>query len=319
MKEVKKMKKNLIVFITGLLLIIQLFTAVGYAQGDINFYNEELELVEGTDEAKEETVFIDEKVGTWEYKSSALTVKIQRNYEEKQNITWYLAEILSTDQHLFRCISAVNEKLQWPATIAQENSTVFAINSDFHHLRVANKSRTGVIIRDGVIVGEKTYEHNKGKFPNLDTMAIYPDGRLEVYPSDAYKAQEYLDMGAIDVLAFGPYLIKDGQLNETALAKYGKSHAPRTGIGMVKPGHYYAIMVEGRHSRSDGTGVSFLTEKLFEQGCTTGFNLDGGQTATMIFMGDQIVKIGQTEGENASARKCGEIIGIGTSTLVGPK
>ena len=300
-------------------LLIALWVNPLIVSGEIVFFDEGEETAIGQEEATNESLSIDEEEGFWQYNSPNLTVVIHRFYEQGENITWYLAEIKAQEGEYFHCIASTDDENQWPTNIAQENNTVFAINSDFHHLRMAQKGKTGVLVRNSEIIGEKTYGHNKGSFPNLDTMALYPDGRLEVYPSDAYTGQEYLDMGAVDVLAFGPYLIKDGQLNQAALDKYGKSSAPRTAIGMVAPGHYFAIMVEGRHSKSDGASVSFAAQKLYDQGCVAAFNLDGGQTATMLFMGEQIIKIGLTDGENASARRCTEIVGIGTSQLVTPK
>jgi hypothetical protein len=267
-----------------------------------------------------EFVYQNKDEGVWRYASVTLKVEIFRKYDKEQNLTWYEAEIWSRDGDVFRCIpNDPEDRVQsedWPASIAKKNGTVFAVNSDFAHLRLQKKQRSGILVRDCVVLSEKTLAHNKGAFPNLDNMALYPDGRMEVYASDAYKAQEYLDMGALDVLAFGPYLIKDGALNDEALKKYGKSRAPRTAVGMAEPGHYFAMMLEGRHSRSQGAGISFLAEKLLEKGCRTGFNLDGGQTATMVFMGEQIIHVGQTSGANASARRAAEILGIGTSEQV---
>lgn len=39
------------------------------------------------------------------------------------------------------------------------------------------------------------------------------DGSWRVFHSDEHSAQEYLDMGAVDVFSFGPYLIRDGEIN----------------------------------------------------------------------------------------------------------
>ncbi len=267
-----------------------------------------------------EFVYQNEEEGIWRYASSVLKVEIYRVYDKGLNQTWYEAEIWSRDGEIFRCIpNDAKDRINsgdWPASIAKKNGTVFAINSDFSHLRLQQKGRSGILVRSGEVIGTRTFTHNKGNFPNLDNMALFPDGRMEVYASDAYTAQEYLDMEAVDVLAFGPYLIKDGQLNDTALKKYGKSSAPRTAIGMVEPGHYFAMMLEGRHSKSKGAGISFLAERLMEKGCATGFNLDGGQTATMVFMGEQIIHLGKSSGSNASARRAAEILGIGTSEQV---
>ena len=140
-------------------------------------------------------------------------------------------------------------------------------------------------------------------------------GDMQVFLSNEKTAEEYLAMGAYDVLAFGPYLIRDGELNEFGLETYGLSHAQRTAIGMVEPGHYFAMMLEGRHSKSSGDGISFLAEKLYERGCTQAFNLDGGATSCIVFMGKQL-NISNAEYPRASARGTAEILGIGTSELV---
>jgi hypothetical protein len=305
--------KRLLSLLVMLMLLFPSAIAQG-SEGDFPELNEAGFLKEG------EFVYQNKDDGIWRFASATLKVEIFRKYDEEQNLTWYEAEIWSRDGDVFHCVPNDPEDRvhseDWPAAIAKKNGTVFAINSDFAHLRLQQKQRSGVLIRDGVILSEKTLAHNKGTFPNLDNMALYPDGRMEVYASDEYKAQEYLDMGALDVLAFGPYLIKDSALNDAALAKYGKSRAPRTAVGMVEPGHYFAMMLEGRHSKSRGAGISYLAEKLLEKGCKTGFNLDGGQTATMVFMGEQIIHVGKTSGTNASARRAAEILGIGTSEQV---
>lgn len=265
-----------------------------------------------------EFVYENPDEGIWRYASQTLKVEVIR-YQEGGQI-WYEAEAVSRNGDNFRMIPAnANKRLtstDWPAAIAQENGTVLAINSDFVHLRYQQKKRMGVIVRDGEILSEKTYEKNKGSYPNLDTLALYPDGNMMAYYSDEYTGQEYLDQGAYDVLAFGPMLIKDGMLNVEALEKYGKSTAQRTAIGMVEPGHYFAMTLEGRHDDSKGAGISFLAEKLFNRGCQTAINLDGGQTATMVFMGKQIVTVGKTSSKDASARKTAEILGIGSSQSV---
>ncbi|MCL1855197.1 MAG: hypothetical protein FWF86_05635, partial [Clostridia bacterium] len=57
---------------------------------------------------------------------------------------------------------------------------------------------------------------------------------------------------------------------------------------------------------------------FLEEGCTMAFNLDGGQTATISFMGKQIIWVGKMKKMSSSARKTNEIIGIGYSTQVKP-
>ncbi len=135
---------------------------------------------------------------------------------------------------------------------------------------------------------------------------------MQVFDSDEKTAEEYLAEGAVDVLSFGPWLIRDGMLNEDALKKYGRSSAQRVAVGMVEKGHYFFMMLEGRIDRSRGAGIRFLAEKLLERHCVTGFNLDGGQTACMVFMGHQLCKMDNKK-RNLSSRRAADILGIGHS------
>jgi len=258
--------------------------------------------------------------GVWRYNSSSLRIEIKRFYNVAANLTWTEAEIFSKDHETFRMVP--NDKTKWmksqdkPTTIALKNQVVFAVNSDFAHMRMSRKMTPGIIIRDGKIITNKTKKANASGFPNLDTLVLFPDGDMRVFLSNEHTAAEYLEMGAVDVLAFGPYLIRDGQLNEVGIKKYGNSKAPRTAIGMVEKGHYLAMMLEGRHDKSKGAGVSFLAMKLFEKGCVTAMNLDGGQTATMLFMGKQIIRVGKSASDTALARQTAELLGIGTSRSI---
>jgi len=117
------------------------------------------------------------------------------------------------------------------------------------------------------------------------------------------------------VLAFGPILIRDGELNEEGLAKYGTSHAQRTAVGMVEKGHYWFMMLEGRIKRSTGDGISFLAERLMEKQCSIGFNLDGGDTSCIVFMGHQLCRM-QDGKKHLSSRRTSDILGVGTSELL---
>jgi hypothetical protein len=59
---------------------------------------------------------------------------------------------------------------------------------------------------------------------------------------------------------------------------------------MVEPGHFVVIVCDGAAAGIQ-FGHVFLPEfaQLFvDQGCTTAYNLDGGVSACMVFMGEQL-------------------------------
>ena len=52
---------------------------------------------------------------------------------------------------------------------------------------------------------------------------------------------------------------------------------------MIEPGHYVAILAEGRLKDSNGVSVKQLALMMREKGCTVAYNLDGGNSATLVF------------------------------------
>ena len=267
-----------------------------------------------------EFVYENNDEGLWYYVSETLRVEVKRTIQPRPARTWYEAEIFCAEggevPHMIP-----NNPEKWmksttyPHKIARKNKTVIAVSNDYAQLRLSQKRRVGIVIRNGTVYSDRTWKKGVSKFPNLDTLAIWPDGDMKVYDSDELTAEEYLAAGATDVLAFGPWLIRDGEMNEYALNKYGKSRAERVAVGMVEKGHYWFMMLEGRITRSKGDGITFLAEKLKEKGCIQAFNLDGGQTACIVFMGHQLCKMDNKK-RNKGSRVTADILGVGTSQLV---
>ena len=83
-------------------------------------------------------------------------------------------------------------------------------------------------------------------------------------------------------MAFGPIILQDGELTKAVTTHRLKPGNVRTGIGKVEDGHYIAIV-----SRSKYTFTEYA--ELFKSyGCQWAFNLDGGHSAAMIIMGEQV-------------------------------
>jgi len=268
-----------------------------------------------------EFVFEDEENGVWRYASSTLWIEIFRREQAKPARVWYEAEVRCAEGSAGPRMVA-NDPDNWkngteyPYKLTRKTGTVLAISNDYAQLRLQQKKAyPGIVIRDGKILADRTRKKGSKGFPNLDCLAIWPDGDMKAFYSDEKTAEEYLEDGAVDVLAFGPILIRDGVLNEEGLEKYGTSHAQRTAVGMVEKGHYYFMMLEGRIRRSKGDSVRFLAERLQEKNCVIGFNLDGGDTSTIVFMGHQLCKM-QDGKKHLSSRRTSDVLGVGTSELL---
>ena len=274
-----------------------------------------------------EYLYSSEDEGLWIYVSQTSKVIIQRKYDATQPLTWFEADLYGDLDagEMLRTVQNDPEKMgkvRVDATeTAKKHNVVFAMNTDYYTYRVAvnNNRHTGVVIRDGRILYDDPYTEKQvtnSMFPNLDMLAFMPDGSLKVYHSWEKTAQEFIDEGVQTVYSFGPYLLLDGKVSERAYAN-NENKNPRCAIGMVEPGHYVAIMCEGRLKRSAGVTISYLAKMMRAKGCQVAFNMDGGQTAVMVFMGKQLNQIGAYDGGKTNSRPTSEGLGFGTSEQVG--
>lgn len=274
-----------------------------------------------------EYIYSSEDEGLWIYVSPTSKVIIQRKYDATQPLTWFEADLYGDLDagEMLRTVQNDPEKMgkvRVDATeTAKKHNVVFAMNTDYYTYRVAvnNNRHTGIVIRDGRILYDDPYTEKQvtnSMFPNLDMLAFMPDGSLKVYHSWEKTAQEFIDEGVQTVYSFGPYLLLDGKVSERAYAN-NENKNPRCAIGMVEPGHYVAIMCEGRLKRSAGVTISYLAKMMRAKGCQVAFNMDGGQTAVMVFMGKQLNQIGAYDGGKTNSRPTSEVLGFGTSEQVG--
>jgi len=272
-----------------------------------------------------EYVYENAEEGLWFYASPTLVVRVDRKFDSEKVLTWYEAHVFcdpekeSVGSVLYNPKKPQSKHVQ-AAQIARENQVVWGMNTDYYTYRMGRKTITGMVIRDRQVFFQRVPKANRSQFPNLDTLAMNEDGSWAVYRSDELTSEEYLQRGAVDVFSFGPYLVRNGEINEfVGEMVNGKTEQPRCAIGMIEPGHYYAILAEGRiRNVSNGVTVGFLAQHMFDAGCKEALNLDGGQTAVMTFMGNQISRIGKYNGGRTSARTTTEIIGVGRSDLIDP-
>ena len=193
------------------------------------------------------------------------------------------------------------------------------MNADWYYYRVLRNASAkvmpvGIIIREGNILYNDPAKKLWSTIPNRDILAIYPDGNMEGYDYNGTTADELVARGAYDVLSFGPVLVNNGEITEQTLnISARQKDNPRSGIGMVSPGHYVSIVMEGKRQVSSGCTVKEFAELFQAKGCTVAYNLDGGGTASMMFMGKYLNKMGQFQ---ANARKQIEALGFVVSEQV---
>lgn len=184
--------------------------------------------------------------------------------------------------------------------IAEDVNAILAINGDYY-----GAQESGYVIRNGVI-----YRSTK-KNGNED-LVIYADGSFEIISEDDITAEELLEKGAQNVLAFGPALVENGSVSVTEGEEVGKAMAsnPRTAIGIIGENHYVFVVADGRTSDNEGLSLHELAEFMERLGVQTAYNLDGGGSSAMYFNGE-IVNQPTTNGHSIEERRVSDIVYIG--------
>ena len=185
---------------------------------------------------------------------------------------------------------------------ATENNAILAVNGDYYG---ANSS--GYVIRNGVVYRDSVREDAS----NGD-LAIYKDGSFKIIYEDQVSANQLVEDGVVNLLAFGPSLVENGEISVSTNAEVGQAMAsnPRTAIGIIDENHYIIIVSDGRTSESKGLSLYQMAEVMKSYGVKTAYNLDGGGSSTLYFNG-QVINKPTTGGSKISERAVSDIVYIG--------
>ena len=184
---------------------------------------------------------------------------------------------------------------------AANNKAILAVNGDYY-----GANSTGYVIRNGVVYRDTVREDSS----NGD-LAIYKDGSFKIIYENEISADQLVEDGVVNLLAFGPALVENGEIVVNSKSEVGQSMAsnPRTAIGVIDENHYIIIVSDGRTSESQGLSLYEMAEVMKSYGVKTAYNLDGGGSSTMYFNGRVINK--PTTNGNISERAVSDIVYIG--------
>ena len=112
---------------------------------------------------------------------------------------------------------------------------------------------------------------------------------FDIFDTGTFTGQEIIERGYRDVICFGPVLVADGEIRPN-LNNYptgdANSMRPRVGVGQIEPGHFVVIVVDGKNPGvSSGYTYEEYAALFKEEGCVMAYNLDGGLSADIVFMG----------------------------------
>lgn len=108
-----------------------------------------------------------------------------------------------------------------------------------------------------------------------------------------------------DTYCFGPTLVEGGEKYPISGDFQQTYRYQRTAVGMVNPGEYYLVAVQGGGAKgSKGMTYEELQEVFLDLGCDYAYNLDGGGSTTLVFKGRILNVLTDAAGE----RPCGDIL-----------
>ena len=235
------------------------------------------------------------------YQDANITITISQYREHRTAI--YVADVQLSSPALLKTALADNaygrNVTARTSETAESVGAILAINGDYYGSR-----ERGFVVRGGTVYRDSSMGY--------EALAVMADGSFRVAQEDTTRLQTLMDAGAVHVFSFGPALVEDGEISVTAQDEVGKAMQdnPRTAIGVFEPGHYIFLVSDGRTRDSEGLTLLQLAEFMQALGVTTAYNLDGGGSSTMVFMGE-IINNPTTNGRRLSERSVSDIVYIG--------
>ncbi len=263
---------------------------------------------ESTTTAEEEEAAASATVTDTSYSDENIQISIETI--TTNDTTVYVADVqVSSAEYLQTALAQNTYGNNVTATTSETASSVnaiLAINGDYY-----GANSTGYVIKNGVIYRDTVRDDAE----NGD-LAIYSDGSFGIIYENEQTAQELLDAGVVNLLAFGPSLVENGEITVSESDEVGQamSSNPRTAIGIIEEEdgslHYIIVVSDGRTDESAGLTLYQLAEVMQSYGVTTAYNLDGGGSSTMVFNGT-VVNNPTTNGKTISERAVSDIVYIG--------
>ncbi|CAN7758729.1 phosphodiester glycosidase family protein [Paenibacillus sp. LjRoot153] len=223
----------------------------------------------------------------WNYEDDNETIHIKKvqTGSGADTITYFVADVTFNKTTNLLTAFAKNafgtNIIENTSKIAASNNAIFAINGDYYGFR-----NDGVIIRGGTVYRDE---------PARDGLALLSNGTLQAYNEEEISSQDLLAEGTTNTFSFGPTLVTNGEVaGDFSTVQIDKNFGnrsiqdanPRTGIGMISPNHFLFVVVDGRKANySRGMTLNEFANLFHELGATEAYNLDGGGSSTMYFMG----------------------------------
>ncbi len=176
-----------------------------------------------------------------------------------------------------------SKKNQYPINIFAGSNGVIGMSADFYKHR-----KYGVIVQYGTVICDKRCDKHK-----LDVLVVDYNGDFHIW-DDTELSNHIARNGADDIMlsfTFGPALITDGVKFDPSTDQWYDLGIPdqicgRAAIGQLGKLHYLLCTVG-----NPGIFRPMMADILADKGCVTAYNLDGGQSGTILFRDEVFNKI----------------------------
>ena len=200
---------------------------------------------------------------------------------EENDVIYFVADVYVSDLGYLRSGFAngkYNGGFQMIDEIARQENAVVALSGDHYAGR-----GEGLVVRNGVLYRETRFQ---------DVCVLLSDGTMVTLTNAELDMDDLKAAAPWQVWAFGPELLDDEGHALTSFNSIVLPNNPRAAIGYVEPGHYYLVEVEGTrtgyYSGSRGMKMYELANLFESLGCKSAYNLDGGQSVGLAWMGELV-------------------------------
>lgn len=218
-------------------------------------------------------------------------IRTENSYQSAYlNVSWenvrdlgteiYIADVYVKDISCFKTCFADDTfgrgYGEWLREMAERTGSILTVNGDY-----CGGRNNGVVIRNGVL-------YRQDDNLKRDVCVLYWDGTMETFSPKEFDTETAMARGAYQAWNFGPELLDE---NGHAMENFNSSvkpQNPRTAIGYYEPGHYAIVVIDGRSYQSIGMSMKNLSKLMESLGCKVAYNLDGGESAEMVWGTERI-------------------------------
>ncbi len=231
------------------------------------------------------------------YEDETLSVRMEKVTAEKA--IYNVAHVTVGDASQLRTFITAKGRTDRISSLAKKAGAVVAIGGDYY-----GSDKGGYIVRQGEVI-----EKRKSPYETRDLLCIDENGDFHILRRirDAKKNGKSKSINPdfkdqlkalteehtlVNVFEWGPALVLDGEVQEIPDSYSGNpdGREPRCAIGQTGPLSYVLVVVDTikHHDRSgkEGATAGELAQFMADLGCTQAYNLDGGNSALMVFHGE---------------------------------